>query len=255
MPKLITITTLAVFAVLLVGTSTAQAFDSFTGCLTPGGTIIHMAQGDAPKKPCNRNQTLIQLQQRVNREFDSHYDHDRICEAFHELNLSAQSLDNLGCPSTPTLTKKGTLTRVTRAAMRSNNNYNVCGILAIEENPLFGAGWFWVIKEGWAVDKFPTPIIGGDQECFDKCDNDDKCIAAQWLETKPGTHTVDIGECTVYHHSDHLQFQNSGHCGATQDQGSFANCTELVQTENTFWWVRVPDGQTIDNCPGVAATP
>ncbi len=51
-------TIIVLSAVLLLGIGTAQAAD-YTGCVTPGGTIIHVGPGDTPLKPCNRNQEVI----------------------------------------------------------------------------------------------------------------------------------------------------------------------------------------------------
>lgn len=266
MKKLVPTTIVVLFAVILLAdTGPVQAFDSFTGCLTPGGTIIHMSPGDSPLKPCKRNETLIHLQERINRTFDAHYDHDKICEAFHELALSPAALADLGCPSTPTLTKEGTLIRVSRDAMRGNN-YNVCDILTIDQNPDFGQGWFWIVEEGFVAEKVTFPQVpSGDTDCLDKCNGDDKCIAANYyepiIERDPKVEQATIiGICEIYHHSDSLKYSDAGFCGFTRDAllegGNLPfDCTQNVATSDNWWWVRVPDGQTIDNCPGAPATP
>ena len=68
---------------------TAKAETSaWTGCLTPGGTIIHVAQGDAPLKRCSRNQRLIHLRdEAAYQHTEANYDQAKICEAFHALLL------------------------------------------------------------------------------------------------------------------------------------------------------------------------
>ena len=49
----------ALLAVLLMAAGTAQAETSaWTGCVDPGGTIIHLARGDNPLVPCKRKHRL-----------------------------------------------------------------------------------------------------------------------------------------------------------------------------------------------------
>ena len=53
---------LAFGSALALGISTAEASsDQLTGCLTKGGTIIKLAYGDMPAKPCKGNQQQITL--------------------------------------------------------------------------------------------------------------------------------------------------------------------------------------------------
>ena len=100
-------TTLALTAACLGTIGTAQAETSaWTGCVTPGGTIIHMAQGDAPLKDCSKNQRLVHLRDVAAYQHpEANYDQATVCEAFHSIGLvPIEILEDLGCPSTPTLT-------------------------------------------------------------------------------------------------------------------------------------------------------
>ena len=52
----------ALLAVLFMATGMAQAeVSAWTGCVTPGGTIIHLTRGDTPAEPCQGKQALVHL--------------------------------------------------------------------------------------------------------------------------------------------------------------------------------------------------
>jgi hypothetical protein len=245
--------TLALTAACLGSIGTAQAeVSAWTGCVNNGGNIHSMAQGDQPLKPCNGNHTLIHLRDEAAfQNTDANYKQGANCEAFHELGLSAPALDKIGCPTTPTLTKEGTVTRVKGSDLIANN-YNVCGILKAETNPSWTPSYHWVVPGGFVASTSKTALSGGGGECELLCDSDDKCIAANF--TASGG-TSQFGTCRVYHYSDNLDADWSHFCG--YDLGLDAlGCAGRLNTFADKWFVRVPDGdgESIGNCPD-SATP
>jgi hypothetical protein len=59
--KLSVTTIIVLSAALLLGITSLTKADVSTGCVTPGGTIIHLAPGDTPLKPCGPNQQVIHI--------------------------------------------------------------------------------------------------------------------------------------------------------------------------------------------------
>jgi hypothetical protein len=82
---------------------------------------------------------------------DANYKQGANCEAFHELQLSATALENLGCPSTPTLTKPGIVSGRVRGRHLVDNNFDVCGILTVETSDTWAPAWHWVVPKGFVV--------------------------------------------------------------------------------------------------------
>jgi hypothetical protein len=253
MKRTISIAAMVIVVWLLGGTGTAQAESSaWTGCVTPGGTIIHMAQGDAPLEECAKNQQLVHLNDvAAFQHTEANYDQAKMCEAFHSLFLDPMILEDLGCPSTPTLTKPGTVTRLFSSDYRANEaagNENVCGIFDIEPG---SSGFKYVVKSGFVASTAVIPLAGGLAACGEKCAADDKCVAANFVKTTTNTTS---GTCRTFYHSDSLSVDWSHYCGFTIDK-NFLSCLARIDTIESPWFVRVPDGQTVDHCPGTAPTP
>lgn len=259
MSKVITITALALFAVLLMGTGAAQAeSSSWTGCVTRGGTIVHLAWGDTPAKPCSSNERLLHLRdEEAIQTHQATFDQKHLCEAFHALNLSAPALEKLGCPSTPTLRVEGVVSTHLSAADFSRNNFDVCGILQVKTDDQFSPWWYWNVKGGFVAQTTQLPVLVGDyrQVCRSQCANDTKCIAA-WLEWKD-VHD-EFATCRIFHHSDALAAAgNDWHhiCGLSQDRGQNVaafGCGDLAQSARAEWFIREPKLGDIGagNCPG-----
>jgi hypothetical protein len=240
----------------IVGTAQAET-SAWTGCITPGGTIIHMAQGDDPLKACAPNQQLVHLNDvAAFQHTEANYDQAKMCEAFHELMLSAPALEKLGCPSTPTLTKPGTVERIFGQDYRDNEaigNENVCGILGIE--PASSYGFKYVLNDGFVASTEVIPLAGGLAACGVKCAADAKCVAANFIKTKVNTSS---GTCRTFHHSDALSVEWSNWCGLSKDGENgqpLSTCLANMDTTSSPWFVRVPFGQSAQNCPGAAPIP
>lgn len=255
--------TLFVTAMLLTGTVQAE-LSAWTGCVTPGGTIIHLARGDQPAKRCQENQQLLHLRNEAAfQNTDANYKQGASCKAFHELGLSATALENLGCPSTPTLTKPGIVSGQVHGSTLVANNFDVCGILKVETSDTWTPSWHWVVPKGFIVANVTLPVVTGQQEnCRDLCVADDKCIAAYLDNTATtgghGGNLADFGLCRIFHYSDFSNSDWSHFCGYHQGFDTMTRitgCADKIDKIDDTWFVRVPDGQTLDNCPGVAAIP
>jgi hypothetical protein len=92
---------------------------------------------------------------------------------------------------------------------------------------------------------------------------DDKCIAAYldnntWKKLPNSTTRTTFGLCRIFHYSDNSNSDWSHWCGYVQGFGPFESgigCADSANAIFDTWFLRVPDGQTLDNCPGVAAIP
>lgn len=66
------------------------------------------------------------------------------------MGLSAAALDKLGRPSTPILTRLGTVTQV-RGSNLVDNNFDVCGILKVETSDTWAPSYHWVVPGGFGI--------------------------------------------------------------------------------------------------------
>jgi len=147
-------------------------------------------------------------------------------------------------PSTPDPIKTGTVELITGSNLVSNN-FDVCGILQVGENPEWGPSWHFIL-DGFVADtkKFANLDEPTDQ-CKALCEADDKCIAA-YLDRPLGP---DFAECLIFHFSDgSLKNPWNLTCGLQQGL-EFGGCAFNVNHGQAVWWVRVPDGSTPANCP------
>ena len=249
-------TTLALTAACLGTIGTAQAETSaWTGCITPGGTIIHMAQGDAPLKACSKNQQLVHLNDvAAFQHTEANYDQAKICAVFHSLFVAPSMLEDLGCSSTPTLTRPGTVMHIEARNYRNNaaaGNEDVCGIFDIE--PSGEHSFRSIVKKGYVASTSVIPITGAIDVCQEKCADDDKCVAAYFRSESPNSVAFQVGTCRTFHYSDSLSVDWDHYCGFAED-GPFSCISDLSSVFNN-WFVRVPDGQVLNNCPGAVPTP
>ena len=258
--RLLTIyTTLALTAMYAGIIGTAQAFESaWTGCVTPGGTIIHLAPGDTPLKRCSSRMQLIHLNdEAAHQNTDATHNQVASCEALHELGLSEEQIAKLGCPSTADLTRPGSVseTHVTGDNL-VGNNFNVCNILKVESRPEWKDGWHWVMPGGVVAGTQGFNSINAVEfadECQEECAIDDKCIAA-WLkaDNPPSSHST----CRTFHYSDNPEGTEWNHfCGFDQGFGTVLGCADSIASDTTRWYVRVPEGQTLSDCDGADPAP
>jgi hypothetical protein len=250
--KLSIITIILLFAVLLVGTGTVQA-ETYTGCVTPGGTIVHLAVGESPLKPCKNYQRRIHLDNRDARQnHDVDYNHAKVCEAFWQVGVSPEIMEAMGCPDDPTAHAPGTVQDAYGISFDENDT--VCGVLKIEKREEWGPFYHWVI-DGRTGDPLPekgggfvaahtqVPIreTGEEDECKNLCDQDPKCIAALH---HPGDGTTQgvksnakIARCDIFHYSDSVTTGWNDVCGIYGIQA----CKDAMEALNQRWYVRCED--------------
>jgi len=248
------------FALVLFATFTHTALaetSAWTGCVTPGGAIIHLANGNEPKEHCQGKQALIHLRDvAAYQNTQANYDHAKICEALHALGLDSTELDNLGCPSTPTLTRQGIVKAILPVDYRTNEslgNVSVCDIFDVIPNGDLNTlgGFQWTVKGGFVASEPALPFVGGKVQCGSICEADDKCIAA-WYNVI-GAERSKAGTCRIFHYSDRVDDDWGHYCGVFKDGNSsvVGSCVPQLSSSETRWFVRVPDGQTVGNCPGL----
>lgn len=255
MLRVITIAALALFAVMLMGTDAVQA-NTWTGCVTPGGTIIHLAFGDSPAKPCGPRQDVIHLDSAVARQHnDANYNHAKVCEAFRSLANTVpfdDILTQMGCPSVDPHLPAGTLRQITAPTM-IDNNYSVCdGAFKIEHKDEWGAGYHYAFygdgpetdgKGGGFVAKSQKLYFdGGQEECKLLCENDPECIGAYWNGGQ-----INEGEfllCETFHYSHKVEGPWNILCGWDPGYKNGFGCGDEL-TSALRLWVKCED----DNWP------
>jgi hypothetical protein len=253
---------LLITAVFCFGNAISAQGESsaWTGCLDPGGTIIHMAPGASPLQRCARNQSLIHLRDvAAYQNTEANYDQVKFCEAFHSLSLAPSLLEDLGCPSTPTLTRPGTLVRLLNQGYLDNQilgNEYVCDIFGIDPSSrlggsLAGSGFDFVVKNGFVASTSLHDFVGGGEACKAICESDDKCIAA-WALSRDQNRSGAV-TCRTFHYSDQIESDWGHYCGLAKN--GLAGCAHRLSTAGVHWYVRVPNGQTVSNCLGATPLP
>ena len=239
MPRLITITALALVAVLLFGVDAAQA-ETWTGCVTPGGTIVHLAPGESPARRCGPQEKVIHLDDRhANQNPVANYDHAKVCAALLNAGADVGILTSMGCPNLPTLPPSAAIMQKVSPQDWLNNANDVCGILGVEQRPEWGVGYMWVVKGdthggGFVANhqKLANEDPQHPAQCQALCDTDLSCIAAQYNHVNPSP----TGDCTTYHHSDTLLEPYHAFCGMSPGTG-FGGCGLALLSENR-WWIK-----------------
>ena len=241
----------------VAGTNLAVAgsADDYTGCLTPGGTIIHVAEGASPLKPCSRKQTVIHLDGRVAKQTHAlHWRPAAVCEALRKLDTSGsieEQLIQMGCPSTKVEKPIGTVVaRVTAHDFSSidingNPDARSCGILTIENRDEWGGGYHYVVAGGSTGDPDGPPggyvasevamPLGDDGvgDCEFLCKTDPNCIAATYDIALGGP---EFRTCRTFHYSDHAGTQPwHSLCGFSES--GFGSCEQNLSS-STAWWIR-----------------
>lgn len=254
----------AAWLLLLSGAGAVQAAaaDDYTGCLTPGGTIIHMAKGASPAKPCSKKQQVIHLDGRVAKQtYELHWNPAVVCEALRLLDVGntqdiATQLTALGCPSIHVVPPPDgqPLTRVDGNDWVENADgildAHDCGILKIEKRPEWGGGYQWVVDGGlqyggtnapaggYVAKEVAYDLNGGTEDCRLLCEGDEKCIAA----TYPAGLLIQGGDstfrtCRTFHYTDNPGSQPWHQLCGFSETGDFS-CSSDTATEVYRWWIR-----------------
>ena len=240
-------------AVLLVGTSIGHAGNDYTGCLTPGGTIIKVAPGKTPAKPCRENQTIIHLDGRVAQQtFDIHWNPAAVCEALRTLAIKTPEadintqLEGLGCPSVNVaVPEEKPLKQVFFPDFTNNDNDALgCGIMKLATNrEEFGLGTYIFVDggstqdpagpEGGFVAKHKRYLFGPDAKtsCELLCDSDEKCIGAFLNESAQDL----LWNCYTFHYTDGVDIPWNRFAGFGVD-GDFGAGGGLFL--NAKFWIR-----------------
>lgn len=245
---------LALIALLLTS-SVAQA-DSYTGCVTPGGTVIHLRLGESPKEPCGHKMKLIHLNNdKHNRE--TLYNHLAVCTALENAGALAADLDAMGCPSDPVVPPAGHVLETPNFTFFNNAPYEWCG-LKLEQRPQWGNTWHIAVygSEDYSWDEsvdppvktnngggylaYTTQVYAGGQsadpieDCRLICEGDDKCAAARVTNTLRA-----FEDCDIFHHSDQVSVPYNIFCGIQPGPNTFGSC-EQSQTDNNHWFAKCP---------------
>ena len=275
MKRLITISTLMSFAVLLIVTGTANADGQcYTGCITKGGTIVHMAPGLAPLKPCSKNEKAIQVCGSKHRDVQNEegkVEFTTFCKAFEKNGLDLPD----GCPDdgtgkfAPTNFSAYPVKRVgvhpgqlDIFAGTNGEPFNLCDLMiAAAPNPPAGelqlpGAYFFKRFEIVIQQRTGDPWDELEEACRLKCENDDFCVAADLFyeggQSGQGSQQyINRYSCSIYHHSDALTSQFSESCGTSAldptEFGVKQLCAEKasgVGTPVNIWFVRQPDDCT-----------
>ena len=248
---------LALFGLLLFGSSTTLA-DSYTGCVTPGGTVIHLALGDSPKEPCARNMKLIHLNNDKHNE-DTLYNHLAVCTALGNAGAQQVDLDAMGCPKDPVVPDAYVI-GTPNFTFFNNEPHEFCG-LKLEKRPQWGSLWHIVVygsddyswdesddppvktNNGGGYLAYTTKVYSGDvsanpfDDCRVICEGDDKCIAARVTNTPNNV----FEDCDVFHHNDQAMVPYNIFCGIQPGggTGTFGSC-EQSQTDHNHWFTKCP---------------
>jgi hypothetical protein len=196
-----TLCTLA-FALGALGLADTALAEAWTGCVTPGGTIIHMKQGDVPLKPCNKNQTVIHLTDEASKQnTNATYNHEVNCKALKSTGATATLLGELGCPVGTEQMPEGPMIRVTDVdpgPFTTVDCENDPSYSCIRVENAFVGRQFYVSNEGFDLNRTNT------SGCPTACQSDDRCFGA-WLESA----NAEIPKspelvCHLYYRSDTL---------------------------------------------------
>ena len=241
---LLAATAMAVATFLIIGT--AQA-DYYTGCVTPGGTIIHLAIGETPANACGHKQKLIHLNNDKNND-QTRYNHLAVCAALDNAGAFDTDLQALGCPIDPVVPGPTVVVELlTTPAFFNDAPHERCGV-KLEQNDKWGPGWHIAVygiddytgADGGGYLASTSQVYsggGGDHvaDCKAICEGDDKCVAARVTSTT--NHLFE--DCDVFHHSDTVDVPYNVFCGLQPGGGvgTIGSC-EASQVISNKWFVR-----------------
>lgn len=246
---------LALSVALLLGSRTVQA-EVFTGCVTPGGTVIHLRLGETPKEPCSHKQKLIHLNNDKHNEHTL-YHHEATCTALENAGALEADLIAMGCPITPTIPPASYKLVQPPSSFYETAPHEYCG-LKVEQRPQWGTGWHIVVygsddyswdeaddppvhsNNGGGYLAYTTQVYSGDEsaspqgDCQAICNDDDKCVAAR-VTNRPD-HAFE--DCDVFHHSDTVGVPYNIFCGIfPSGENTIGSCQTSQRGSNT-WYVK-----------------
>lgn len=225
MRKLISITLAIPIALLLLTTQTPVQADTWTGCVTPGGTLHRLAQGESPRTPgCQKKEGLIHLTDQPSKQSSqATYNHELMCMALAETAVSTGKLTALGCP-------KGTEPGPTGVAL---DVLNPNGTLECDLDPVSQAFYHLnidgaMIGRQFQVANAEENNFRPDGECPTACNADDRCFMA-WVDraSEDLKHQSSL-TCHLFYRNDNAHWQFYG--GFTESQ-----CASTVRVPNAFW--------------------
>ena len=246
-------------AFLLGGTQSAQAID-YTGCVTPGGTIVDLALGESPAKPCSNKESIIHLDDtNANQHVTAHFDLSALCKVLDDLTPPSADLEALGCPSDPLAVVDGTVQQVFTPSLSNpdgwdsfdENNETCEGMLKIAEDvDRWGEkNYHWQLTgEDMRGEDPSNPPPGGayvarthkildgldaPKDCQKLCEDDEQCIAAFYNNPLDSNYTE--RDCRIFHYSDSNRITMwNEYCGS----GSPAICKEKIAETLIFWFLK-----------------
>jgi len=217
------------FALGVLGFADTALAEAWTGCVTPGGTIVRMKQGEVPLRPCSKNELVIHLTDKASKQnSNASYNHETNCKALESSGATPSLLVELGCPLGTEPKPQGEPIPITRADTGplsvvpcENDASTFCTRV---ENAFIGRQ-FYVSNEGFENNLSPTSA------CPAACESDDRCFLS-FLENA-ATAVKDYPQlvCHLYYRSDNV--------GATENwcNVSERQCRALtVQVINPHWY-------------------
>jgi hypothetical protein len=255
--KLSITTVIILSVVLLLGHTTMSIAGQFTGCVTAGGTIINVAEGEEPLRPCRSNELLIHLEWNVKNPNLTQYNHIAVCNALESAGAHLDLLRAMGCPENPNTSNEPVLAIGAQSwiGLFTAPDYEWCG-LKFERREDWGSLWHIAI---YGTDDYTGASGGGYRAktiqvsqtadpgpaaiCMEHCQNDPQCIAAsidrEMLGAKSGRLTAD---CDIYYHIDNTTDPFNIWCGAgdTPFESNMFSCTTRFDAQYQ-WFVRAFD--------------
>ena len=250
--------TLAATGLFVGGVGTAHAED-YTGCVTPGGTIIHLALGQSPAKPCKGKLHIIHLDDtNANQHVSAQINLPELCKVLHLLGASGTDYKELGCHSDPTLAPPGEVQLVRAPTLLGGgidsfdeNNETCNGMLKIKNDAARwgAANYHWELtgenkrgQPGGAMVARTLKLLqdgtqgGINGVCATACKNDPQCIAA-FLDDHLSVN-LDAGverDCRIFHYSDSPQVNHwNEYCASAGE----AFCKQEIGTGAHQWYLR-----------------
>ena len=233
---------LSVFAII-GWTETALAED-YTGCVTPGGTIIDIALGQSPARPCQNKHHIIHLDSNANQHVSAEIDLTALCKTLQAASIPPDL--SLGCHSVPDVEVLGDVQRVWAPYDSFDENNETCGgmLKIAEDADRWGAGnLHWQLTgegkrgaTGGAFVERTHKIINAVEapnDCALLCEDDEQCIGA--IYDNPLDGSVVERECRIFHYSDSDRITPwNEFCAA----GSPDFCKQKIDSLSVVWFLK-----------------